>query len=178
MTLKRKNKWESEIIVEAERNPAVWYQLKLRNMYGFFHNWKHVKTSPNEALEILLVHWIQHLSLKNVQFSWLKKATVVALRLKIHNFKAWDGYWQSINTIAYLASVCMMNVALYMMIVWESGTSPCVICCLWLQTKNHYQSDGILLQFGAQQNLQHEGMLWWRKIKKVLLCLNSDSMNL
>jgi len=154
----------------------LWHQLNFRNMFGCFHNRKHMKTSPNEALEILLVHWIQHFSLKNIQFSWLQKATEVAVRLKIHNFKACNGCWQIINTIANLASVCMMNVTVYMKILWKSGSSPCVICCLWLQTKNHYQSNGILLQSDVQQNLQHEGssMSWQRKIKKVFLCWNSD----
>lgn len=164
-----------------QKGIQLWHQLKLRNMFSCFHNWKHVKTSPNETLEILLVHWIQHLSLKNVQFSWLKKTTEVALRLKIHNLKALDGCWQIINTIAHLASVCMMNVAVYVEVLWKRGRSPCVICCSWLQTKNHYQSDGILLWSDVQQNLQHEGssMSWRRKIKKVLLCWNSDgSMNL
>lgn len=186
MALKRKKLTISEKakLVWKWKEIHLWHQLKVWNMLGCFHHRKNVKSSPNEELEISLVHWFQHFKLKNVHISWpvlLMKATEVALRLKIHNFKALDGCWQIMNTIAYLASVCVMNVAVCMKIFWNTGRSPCLVCFSRLQTDNHYRSNGTLLQSVVQQNLQHEGSSMSRgtKIKKVLLCWNSDgSMNL
>jgi len=61
----KKTVYEKVKLLWKQKGIQLWHQLKLRNMFSYFHNQKHVKTSPNEALEILLLH----LSLKNVQYS-------------------------------------------------------------------------------------------------------------
>jgi hypothetical protein len=55
---------------------------------------KNMKTSPNE-FEILLVQWFQQIRSENIPVNGLmlwEKATEIALRLKIGNFKASNGW--------------------------------------------------------------------------------------